>query len=162
MKNSISGNFSHRAAFFQGFPIPEQAAELAGYSAIIQEYQLNVPIPDTIAIISSKHKRYQQARFDVFTPRHRPKADLYGHLVFALKYEGINLSVLSELFQAIHKNELKQIIALHITNPYARRLWFLYEWLTEQKLDLPDLADKKIKFVTIIDPEQQYPGPEIN
>jgi hypothetical protein len=43
------------------------------------------------------------------------------------------------------------------TGRYARRLWFLYEWLTGSRLDLPD-ADQG-SYVPVIDPDHQWAGP---
>ena len=40
------------------------------------------------------------------------------------------------------------------TGSYARCIWFLYEWLTGQRLALPD-ADKGT-YVPAVDPEQQW------
>jgi hypothetical protein len=39
------------------------------------------------------------------------------------------------------------------TGAYARRVWFLYEWLMSRRIDLPDA--KKGTYVPVVDPEQQ-------
>ena len=39
------------------------------------------------------------------------------------------------------------------TGACARRIWFLYEWLTARELDLPDPG--KVRAVSVVDPEQQ-------
>jgi hypothetical protein len=43
------------------------------------------------------------------------------------------------------------------TGRYARRLWFLYEWLTGSRLDLPDAGQGS--YVPVVDPDHQWPGP---
>src|SRR5207253_9855328 len=42
------------------------------------------------------------------------------------------------------------------TGQYARRAWFLFEWLMEQRLDLDDL--KSVPYVPLVDPERFFTG----
>ncbi|MCS5708646.1 Fic family protein [Candidatus Berkiella cookevillensis] len=92
----------------------------------------------------------------MFSIRHKPEDNLYAHLVFSLKYEGVNLWILNALFKKIPQTELEEMIQLELAGAYSRRIWFLYEWLTGA-----DLADKKIRFVDVLDDKQQYIGPKI-
>ena len=82
--------FSKNITVFNGKITPEPAT-LVGYGAIIHALQLPMPMPNKLAIISRKHKQYSTENWLVYTPRHQPKETLFHHLVFALKYEGINL-----------------------------------------------------------------------
>ena len=66
----------------------------------------------------------------MLTPRHAPAADLEGHLTFALKYEGLDLAVLKRLFRAVGAAAIEALVRAKPTGSYARRIWFLYEWLT--------------------------------
>ncbi|MGO7049348.1 MULTISPECIES: hypothetical protein [Rhizobium] len=66
----------------------------------------------------------------------------------------VDLQVLSALFQIIETDEIEAIIRATPTGAFARRLWFLYEWLTDRQLDIPDPG--KVRMVTILDPDQQY------
>jgi hypothetical protein len=43
------------------------------------------------------------------------------------------------------------------TGRYARRIWFLYEWLTSTRLDLRDAHQGT--YALVVDPDQQWPGP---
>ncbi|EJK86067.1 hypothetical protein PMI03_01940 [Rhizobium sp. AP16] len=90
----------------------------------------------------------------MLTPRYRPEAALGPHLVFAFRYEGLDLQVLSALFQVIEPDEIEAIIRATPTGAFARRLWFLYEWLTDRQLNVPDPG--KVRMVPILDPNQQY------
>ena len=81
---------------FHAFPALEEGMSLAGYAALIVGHGLSVPAPDYLSAIGTKHKRYQKERWRIFTPRHKPEESLYGHLTFALKYEGIDLTVLKK------------------------------------------------------------------
>jgi Fic family protein len=90
----------------------------------------------------------------MLTPRHRPASNLAGHLVFAFKWEGVDLGVLAALFKRVSSGEIKNIVLATPTGAFARRLWFLYEWLTAQTLDVPDPG--KVRAVPVLDPDLQY------
>lgn len=152
-----NNSFSHIVSVFHNQRLPEHEALLAGYSALIKTYNLQVPTPDGLSAISHKHKKYQQNGWMMFSPRHAPYDSLYSHLTFALKYEGINLSVLKELFNIIPPEEIIAIIKLQPTGSYSRRIWFLYEWLQGTKLNLPDAS--KGNLVDALDAAIQFPGP---
>jgi len=149
--------FSQVVSVFHKLRPPEPETLLAGYAALINTHDLHVPRPDVLSAISPKNKQYQQDGWLVFSQRHKPHDSLYGHLTFALKYEGVNLSVLKELFTLIPPQEIINMVNLEPTGSYSRRIWFLYEWLQETKLDLPDAI--KGNLVDALDATLQYPGP---
>ncbi len=131
--------------------------EFAGYSALITKYGLSVPSPDYLCAINTKHSRQDYGRWRLFTPRHKPKDSLYGHLIFALKYEGIDLAVLNMLFKLIEPIEIEDIVRSDPTGSFSRRIWFLYEWLMYTRLELEDT--KKGNYIPLINEKLQYPGP---
>ena len=90
----------------------------------------------------------------------RPQASLEGHLTFALKYEGLDLAVLKRLFLAAGPREIEALVRAKPTGSYARRIWFLYEWLTGTRLDLPDA--ERGAYVSVVDPDQQFAAPGHN
>jgi Fic family protein len=141
---------------FHGFPALEDGACLAGYSALIQAHDLKIPLPDHLCAVGTKHKKYDYERWHIFTPRHKPEDTLHGHLVFALKYEGIDLGVLNALFQTIDAQEIKEIIHSEPTGSYSRKLWFLWEWLCDDQLDIEDARTGN--YVPLIDSKLQYEG----
>ncbi len=149
-QNSCSGTVFH------DFSIPEEGSLLAGYAALIEAHELRVPSPDTLCIIGTKHKKYADGRWNVFTPRHRPEDTLYGHLTFALKYEGIDLAVLNVLFQTIETKDVESIVRSEPTGIYSRKIWFLWEWLCEEQLDLEDAT--RGNFVPLVNSKLQYEG----
>ncbi len=53
-----------------------EAAVPVGYAALIDAYDLAVPMPMTLAAIGPRHKVYQAEGWDVYTPRHQPKTTL--------------------------------------------------------------------------------------
>lgn len=139
-------------------PLPEPHASLAGYSALIEKYALNVPSPAVLSAISTKHTNYKTNHWKVFTPRYAPRDDFYAHLVFALRYEGLDLAVLNALFNQLSPSEIQPYILAEPSSKYARRLWFLYEYLQKTSLDIPDA--KQGNFVEVLDDAIQYAGPK--
>ncbi len=156
MKNK---SYSQEINVFHNRITPEPGT-LAGYGALIAAYNLNVPLPDKLALISTKHKRYVTEEWEVFTPRHAPSATLAGHLTFALKYEGIDLYILKSVFNKVSGDEIKSMIETEPTSQYSRRIWFFYEWLTSKTLELVDM--KTGNYVDALDAALQYPGPSEN
>ncbi len=141
-------------------PLPEQNAKIVGYAAFIDRYDLSVPLPSTLSAIGKKHKKYESNGWQVLTPRHAPVDSVYGNLVFSLRYEAIDLAALNALFSKIDKFDIESAIKQEPNGAYARRIWFLYEYLLEKPLDLPDLEQGN--FVDLIDNKIQYSGPARN
>jgi len=136
----------------RGRALPEEGW-LAGYSALIERYDLALPLPPRLAFASTGHQPASTPEWLGVSVRRRPSDDLGGHLEFALKREGVDLSVLFALFRSIDPAEVTEFIRNTPTGKYARRIWFLYEWLTGEVLDLPD--GPKVKAEPVVDPELQ-------
>ena len=147
-------HFSRQITIFHGRQTPEEAV-LVGYGAIIETLKLAVPMPSQLALISSKKRHYKNEQWQVFTSRHQPEDNLYKHLVFALKYEGINLLVFKKLFEKLSQKEILGMLEIESTGIYSRKIWFLYEWLRSIKLNIPD-ADSKIKYINLLDEDKQF------
>jgi hypothetical protein len=146
-------HISQRVPAFHGRALPEPGC-IVGYGALIAHLELALPIPDVLAMISDKNKKYEVEGWKVFTPRHKPQESLYKHLVFALKYEGINLLFFKKMFDLLSREEVTTLLQLEPTGIYTRKMWFLYEWLTGDRLDIPDLTIKKS--IPLIDEKLQF------
>jgi len=138
---------------FRGRALPEPATP-AGYAALMAAYDLRLPIPPRLTAIAERHHPVATVDWNLLTPRHRPNATLAAQLTFAIKWEGIDLAVLSQLFQAITPDVIVDLARATPTGAFARRIWFLYEWLTGTVLDLPDAG--KVRLVGVVDPDQQF------
>ncbi|MEQ8623595.1 MAG: Fic family protein [Vicingaceae bacterium] len=149
----MSTQISIRIPVFHGRKTPEEGI-IVGYAAIINHLELAVPIPQVIALISDKNKKYETEGWKVFTPKHKPDETIYKQLVFALKYEGINLLIFKKLFEKLNQSEVLKMLRIEPTGIYSRKIWFLYEWLMRNKLDIADLAIKKA--VPLLDEKLQY------
>lgn len=145
---------SERVSVFHGFPVLEPEALFAGYAALIQCHRLAVPAPDRLCATGSKRRKRESGRWQLFAPRYQPEDTLKGHLTFALKYEGLDLMVLESLFKGIDSREIVNLVKEEPTGRYSRRIWFLYEWLTGEHLDLDDATQGN--YVPLVNDRLQY------
>lgn len=88
---------------------------------------------------SSKHIVKDRREFGIYLDQYWPGNTATDHLTFALKYEGINLEILKNVFNRISVSELECAIRETPNGKYARSIWYLYEYLTGNQLDIPDL-----------------------
>lgn len=145
--------FSGPVIVFHEKRLPERATPV-GYAALIDTYDLKVPWPRTLSAISERHRIRTEGAWRLLTPRHAPDPSIEGHLTFALKYEGLDLAVLKRLFQRTGPAPIETIVKNAPTGAYARRLWFLYEWLLDQRLDLPDAEAGR--YIEAVDTDLQW------
>ena len=150
-QNSYTGS----VAVFQERRLPVPATP-AGYAALIGGYGLRVPLPRTLSAVADRSIRMEEGGWRIFPPRYAPDGTLEDHLNFALKYEGLDLAVLKRLFVATGPGPIEALVRAKPTGSYARRVWFLYEWLTGERLALPD-ADRGA-YPHVVNPAQQYAG----
>lgn len=145
------------ASLIRDFPLLGPGRSLAGYSAIIDAHKLIIPTPDKLCGIGKKHRMEQ---WHIYPSGYKPDDTLKGHLTFALKYEGIDLYILNALFKVIKPQEIIAIVESEPTGAYSRRIWFLYEWLTDSHLELDDAKDGN--FVLLVNEKLQYSAKPID
>ncbi len=130
----------------------------AGYSALVEMYGLDV-IPNwhSSLVTNSGIRRIGSAGGvveEVYPPKYWPGDSLGDHLEFALKYDGTNLAILATLFQKTAEKDLLSFVKSKPTGKYARRLWFLYEFLTGKTLPLDDV--KHGNYIDLLDPDEYH------
>lgn len=155
-------HFSQTTPIFYGKQCPEEG-HIVGYSAIIDKLGLKVPIPNQITLVCNQNKNYETDDWKVLPKSYLPEDHtdlteiqaLYKHLVFALKYEGINLLIFRKLTQHYSIEQLADLASIEPTGQYSRRIWFLIEWITGEKLEgKTDLTRKS--YIPLIDEKLQY------
>ena len=137
----------------RGRDLPEPGSP-AGYAALIAEYDLRVPPPSRLAAIANRHHPVSTREWRMFAPSFAPEQSLGDQLEFAVKWEGVSFAVLQALFRRVEPEEIVGIVRDKPTGKYVRRLWFLYEWLMDARLDLPDSG--KVKAVPVVNPKLQF------
>lgn len=145
--------FSGAVTVFHTRGLPESSIPV-GYAALIEAFGLQIPLPRKLSAIRSRHQTLDDENWRLLTPRHQPAATLDGHLTFALKYEGVDLAVLKCLFQATGPDAIEKIVDDTPTGGYARRIWFLYEWLLGEELDISNATTGS--YVEVIDSKLQH------
>lgn len=86
-----------------------------------------------------------------------PGEDDFDHLEFAFKREGLHLQLLRALMPRLAADRVADYVRSKPTSAYARRIWFLYEAFSGNRLDLPDISQGN--YADLIDPEDYYTGP---
>jgi len=155
-------HFSYLAPVFHGRKVPEDGF-IVGYAAIINGLGLEMPMPDTIALVCKQNKKYLTTDWNVLPKSYLPQDHsgltgiqaLYNHLVFALKYEGINLLLFSFLLKRYAADQLTDLVNLEPTGQYSRKIWFLLEWISGARLPGKENLSKK-SYVTLVDEKLQY------
>ncbi|CAH1690982.1 Fido domain-containing protein [Hyphomicrobiales bacterium] len=152
---------------------------LTGYSALIHHFDLEVPMPDTLAVTSDARQRTERGRNHAMAPggyavyevtyrgtddRERGRLSrgdmtFAEHLVFALKHEATDLHVLRKLFLKVDPELVADMIRQSPTGTYARQAFFFYEWLTGLKLDVPSAGGG---YIDALDPGVWHTASPIN
>ncbi len=130
----------------------------AGYEALIERYNLAVLPNWHKSFVSASSTRGRQTTREgieeVYPSQYWPGDSLGDHLEFALKQDGTNLAILACVFQAAEEEELLSYIRSKPTGKYARRAWFLYEFLLDRQLPLEDLDQGN--YVDLLDSKEYY------
>lgn len=141
--------------------IPEGATAL-GYKKLTELFKLKAIAHFRWSYASPKwekrehHFKDQNLTVYIYPHSYQLSDNVFEHLEFALKHEGINLYILKKVLAEITLSEITAYIVSRPTGKYARILWYLYENFNNRKLPLPDL--KQATYVPLLDPEDYYSG----
>lgn len=135
------------------------AQESVGYSHLIEQFHLPARQPAIVAVIDSavrgrKTTTHGDIELMQFETRYRPKPTLAAQLQFALRYEGLNLEVLALLFAKTGRSEIEANLTEKPESSFARRIGFLYEWLTGEKLNA--VVALRAAYVRVVDETLQF------
>ena len=127
----------------------------AGYAALIQRLGILV-IPnwhESMVAPGGTHRVESAGPVvrETYTSRYWPGEGLGDHLEFALKYDGVNLAILANIFRAAGPAEITAYVESKPTGKYARRIWYLYELITGERLPIDDL--KRCGYVDLLEPD---------
>lgn len=93
----------------------------------------------------------------VYGPRYAVDSDTpILHVEFALKYDDLNLDFLSAVFAQIDVAEINEFLATTPSGRYARKVGFLYEFLTGKEL----VQEKEVggNYTDLLEPERYITG----
>lgn len=131
-----------------------------GYQALIEQLDLRVIKHYRQSYIALRGRGYVKIEnnheMHVYPNSHAvkdPKNPIH-QLIFALKYDGVNLEILQAVFKKIAAHEIEIAIHQHPGSKYIRVLWFLYEFLTDQTIKAPELGI--LKHVNVLDADRYF------
>ena len=116
----------------------------AGYTYLLKKFAIT-GMPhwhrSSVSTNGTHYSKLQDGVVDeVYKIQYWPGEKTGDHLEFALKYDGINLGLLAQIFENISVEDLTEYIQSKPTGKYARRIWFFYEFLTGKRLPLDDIT----------------------
>ncbi len=133
-------------------------AKLAGYAHLVKQHAIEAPAllhASSIDDISARRSvTIGMTVEETFPVSYDPGDSDVDHLIFALKYDGVDLAVLRRLFAKIDREQLMSRIEAQPTSKYIRRLFFLFERLTGEKLVIADLS--KGSYTPALDPDEYF------
>jgi len=142
---------------FQDKVLPDEA-KLAGLSALVQALSVKAPVrrPSAVSENHIRGSHRDESEWRLYDKRYWPGGNFADHLTFALRHEDIDLLVLKRVFKAAPKAEIESFVKEAPTGALARRVWFLFEMLTGDTLDIPDTPN--VAAVDLLDPESYFTG----
>jgi hypothetical protein len=137
-----------------------------GQRGLIDRYRLQVPKPYQISIVGARARKTEVGPTNLYNwYRDQDYGDTsIGDLHFALRWEAIDLAIVKAAFHAdwdFFANAITDWLEKQPTSAFARRAWFLFEFLTDRVLPMPDSAP--INYVSLLDSNLQItlePAPD--
>ena len=132
--------------------------EPAGYAWLLRRFGLTAMLNSHSSSVVATGGRQQKVQGncieDIYPLRYWPGEKIGDHLEFALKYDGVNLSSLGIIFDAVAETEIVDYIKSKPTGKYARRIWFFYEFLTGRRLPIEDITNGN--YLEALEPDIYY------
>lgn len=141
------------------FEIPA-GAEALGYRKLVDIFNLKTLPHFRWSYVSPKwekrelHFSDQNLTLFIYPASYRLSENIFDHLEFALKHEGVHLHILKRVLMEISPKEITGYIKARPMGKYARMLWYLYEKFNDKELSLADL--KQGTYVNLLDSKQYY------
>ncbi|MET7244984.1 Fic family protein [Methylobacterium sp. EM32] len=129
-----------------------------GYAALVQQLELSVAPHYRSSYVTPKgaaREIHSDGSAIYIYPISYSRGETIGdQLEFAIKYDGINLEILASVFKIIEEEHILSYINRAPTGKYSRKIWFLYEFLTDRRLPLADL--KTGNYIEILEADKYY------
>ncbi len=131
-----------------------------GYSHLAEKFGLTVLTLFCTAQASSSVSKLIRTENQILVPsRMAPQEDdVFGHLSFAVKHEGTNLEVLSQVLPKVEAEVLQKAVDAAPGSAIARKLAWLWEEFTGRRLRYEQAAGA---YCPLFDPKLYFTGPEV-
>lgn len=109
----------------------------------------------------SKEFKYEHSyvQLRLYPKTYEIESDPIKHVEFALKHEGLNLNIIKQSLKHIGREKVCEYIKSSPTGKYARKIWFLYEFLLEDILPIDDVG--RGSYVRLANPNDYYCGKDV-
>ncbi|WP_282756549.1 Fic family protein [Desulfuromonas thiophila] len=137
--------------------VPRES-RLAGWAALGTALSIEAPLRH-LSCVSEKFvrgSRKSEREWTVFDKRYWPGETFADHLTFALRHEPLDLLLLVKILRVAPRDLITDYVRNAPSGQPNRRIWFLYEHLTGQTLDLPDA--EQIAAIDLLDPKDYVTG----
>jgi Fic/DOC family len=132
-----------------------------GYSWLAEQFEVvTLPYWRESRVLAKGVRRLVEKegrQFEYLPAARDPGDDVFAHLEFALKREGLHLELLRKVLPLLDGSTVVAYVRSRPTGRYARVVWWLFEEFTRTRLDLPDL--EMGGYVDLLDEEIYVAGP---
>jgi hypothetical protein len=137
------------------------APRAIGLHGLIEEFNLKVPLPTVRSEIISGARRTTPVDDTILEqyPKGYLPVGVTGNLRFAMRYEPLDLSTLVAVFDVLDIGTFENWVRSEPTGIFARRAWYLFEFLTGRTLDIPDLGPAS--YVDLLDSDLHVTGARV-
>ena len=123
-----------------------------GYGWLAEREELKVPVPDRYAEVRSVTRIEVIGHCTAVPASVAPAGDsLLEHVLFSLKHEGINLTILAQVLPLIPEAELRTACDASPTSQYLRKACYLWEHFTGREIERQPRALRS-NYVPLFDP----------
>jgi len=131
--------------------------ELAGYTYLIEELGLSLPPLGLELAIGNKAqdeiKPYGAVRIKILAKTKKVGSNVFEQIETAIQYQGVRLAYMAPIFEKLDANQLADFIKGKPQSVSRRCIWFLYEWLTDTRLDI---ENSKSNYAPLLDKNFYY------
>lgn len=123
-----------------------------GQMGLLERLRLQVPPPYVVSIVGAAARKTETrgpVTYEFYRRERDYGDDAVSDLKFAMRNEPFDLCLLAAVMRALPREDLVAWIASEQTSVFSRRAWFLYEFLTGEKLPLPD--GPTVKYAPLLD-----------
>ncbi|XOV79546.1 MAG: Fic family protein [Aestuariibacter sp.] len=129
-----------------------------GYTYLLQELEIELPKLG-IDLYQGKGNKdrivnYGHTIAKYLAANKSSEISVPAQLEMAIKHQGIRLQYIAMVYDKVDAEELTKFIKKKPTSKIRRAMWFLYEWIREERLKINDL--KSTGYVNLLEPEYYF------
>jgi fido (protein-threonine AMPylation protein) len=125
-----------------------------GYGWLVEQANIKAPMPEHTAEVRSVKRIETIGSFTAVPASVAPAGDSFlDHVLFALKHEGVNLTILAQVLPQITEEELRAAVDVSPTSQFLRKVGYLWEYFTGQTVQRAQ-ANLRSNYVPLFNPKK--------